>query len=483
MKRNEKFNLHLATNDDGLYFWNRLDFHKLRKMILVFAIMMAVLPLFVSLTVRPWIALIHSVESAKNCFYLVVGEYWYSLVYLMGALMTLCMVIGILQMCNRRAFSGFSFREWILSHWLSLSMLALLIWSIISTFLAKDQESAIWGDWYCHEGLVLYFFYGAFFLCGSWLTGKQMKLLAEVMAAVCTVTGILTITQGRFFPWLFYLENHQSAMFHQYNHYGYYLSICIPLVMGLALQDTSKNVFLRLLRLMELWLIFNAMAVNSVRGSFLAVVVVVICFNLYVFILKRELIGRMLFLDALFFGTIFLLNTGSDLGSRLAGLAGGLAEVSGASGEDKQAAIDSLGSSRGMLWRYGLQFMMEKPVFGFGPGNLMEPYTLVESHTSSPHNDLILIGASMGIPAVIFYVSGLAGHLAGYLRHIRQMSVFEVTMFAAMGGYLLGSFVGVSIYYTSSYYFLLLGCTYGIYRSKFRESRKTEKTSEDVQKV
>ena len=47
MKIGQKWNLHVASNEDGMYFWDRVDFARVQKAIVVLAIIMVCLPVFV----------------------------------------------------------------------------------------------------------------------------------------------------------------------------------------------------------------------------------------------------------------------------------------------------------------------------------------------------------------------------------------------------------------------------------------------------
>ena len=462
-KREKKINFHLASNDDGLFFWDRVRFSTIQKWILALAIVLAVLPIFVSITVKPWLVMIRGREAANFVFFMIAGEYWFSLVYILGAAMGFFLLLGALQKYKGCRLTCLGQKKWLLSHWLCINMLLLLIWSFLSYSQAADKELALWGDYYCHEGMLLFLFYAVFFLAGSWLNGKQMKITAEILTAVCAFTGVLVITKGELIPGLFYMDNNREVMFHQYNHYGYFLAICAPLAMGLTLQDEKPSILLGMVRTAELWLIFNAMAVNETRGSFLAVVCVLIFWNFYIFILRKDLIKRLLMLDVLFVITFAFMNIGSQLLVRFGRLAENFENL--ATAENKQEAFDQVGTLRGMLWRHGMEFAAEKPLFGYGPGNLEVPYSRVNSETFSPHSDVVLIAASLGFPALYFYLSGLAGHLVGFFRYVKSMSVFEVTVYASVAGYLASSLTGVSMFYTAPYYFLMLGFSYGIYRS------------------
>ena len=115
--------------------------------------------------------------------------------------------------------------------------------------------------------------------------------------------------------------------------------------------------------------------------------------------------------DLIFIGAILHFNTGSTLLDRMVLLAHQL-EAS----RESTAALNNLGSNRWFLWRLGVKYALEKPLFGYGPENLGHLYYTISPDLSDrPHNELIQIAASLGIPALGFYLVGLGSLLHGLL--------------------------------------------------------------------
>ena len=264
-------------------------------------------------------------------------------------------------------------------------------------------------------------------------------------------------------------------MFHQYNHYGYFLAICFPVCFGLALQDGKVRLPLRLLRLGEFWLICNAVAFNSVRGSFVAILAALAGWNLAVLIGHRSQWKRLLLLDLVFAVTILWLNTGSTLLERMDFLFREVGQVqqslpSAAEGE-LTAAIDNLGTERVLLWRLGIQFALEKPLFGYGPDNLGQLYSAVRYNLPDrPHNELIQFAASLGFPALAFYLTAIGSLVTAFFRSFRRLSLFDLALFASVGGYLVSSMFGNTMYYTTPYYIMMLAFTWQICKNRRAEN-------------
>ena len=481
MKRN-KINLHISQNDDGLYFWDRIDPSKLEMCMTILAAILISLPVIVSLTVRLWIYTMKGADGARLCDSSVVNQYWHSLVYFTGALMGACIVFNAAKRYSFRSLSCLREKKWYLSHWLGLNLFFLLVWSVISGFLAQDWNLSLWGDYYCHEGVLLFSFYAFFFLAGTWLQPGHRKFLLELLAVIASVMGVCSIVAVNYTPHILFIKDMESAVFHNRNHYGYFGAVCAPLIIGLTLQDRNTSKILKAGRYMEMWLIFNGLMCSNTRGAFLAVEITLICWNIYIFLMRKDLKRKMIAIDVLFLLTAIFLNFGTLMFLRLETLWQDLIALF--SGAGRKKPLDTLGTGRMRLWKYGMQFACEKPLFGYGPGNLEIPYSRTECQYFSPHNDLVLIVASMGFPAVYFYLSGLTAHLRGFFRYVKGMTILDVTMYAVVGSYLISSFVGTSMYYTTPYYFLFLGFSYSVYKHHYAEAQadllpKSEPESEE----
>ena len=344
---------------------------------------------------------------------------------------------------------------------LPIGLLLMLVWSIPSALLSNNLKLCFLGDGYRHEGVLTYCVYALVFAGALQVSEKHMRWVAEVLCATCAFTGILVITAGQIFPGLFYLNSVlQAAMFHNSNHYGYYLAICFPICFGLILEESNPNIFRRIVRLAEFWLICNAIAFSNCRGSFLANVAAVIGWNICVFVQHKQKWKKCLVLDLLFVLTILVLHTESGLMSRMYTMIMELLQIQQAQSIED---LNTMGSNRGLYWRYGIQFALERPLFGYGPDNLGYKYTEIRSGLlDRPHNELIQFAASLGFPALIFYVTAIGNHVAAFFRCFRKLNLFHLALFASVGSYLVSSMFGNTMYYTTVYYIMILAFTYRI---------------------
>ena len=110
-----------------------------------------------------------------------------------------------------------------------------------------------------------------------------------------------------------------------------------------------------------------------------------------------------------------------------------------------------------LLWKYGLQFFMERPIFGYGPENLETKY--LENHISQdrPHNLLIQLATTSGLPGLLLYISAICVILWKSLKKLDMKNQLHVTFMFVVITYLISAMFGNSMYYTSPYFFILLG--------------------------
>lgn len=108
-----------------------------------------------------------------------------------------------------------------------------------------------------------------------------------------------------------------------------------------------------------------------------------------------------------------------------------------------------------------IKFVVEKPMFGYGPENLGARYLAEGIAHDRPHNEFIQIAASLGIPALLFYILALLKNFSTLFINRKSLTITTITLNAIIVAYLVSSFFGNTMFYTSPFYFMLLGITMG----------------------
>jgi hypothetical protein len=69
------------------------------------------------------------------------------------------------------------------------------------------------------------------------------------------------------------------------------------------------------------------------------------------------------------------------------------------------------------------------------------------------------LAASLGIPAALFYIIAIASYFLLLLKNRRKLNAAAFGCYGITFSYLVSSMFGVSIFYTTPFYFMFLGLT------------------------
>lgn len=348
-------------------------------------------------------------------------------------------------------------------------LLLLLPWSLASALLSDDPARSLWGDPYRQDGFLAYLAYAGLFSCGVLVRSPERRhRLMTRFAGVATGLSILSLLP----PWPI-LERigirPGMGVFMNTNHFAYYLCLSILAALLLFMSDRTDSLPVRASRLPAgvsrlLWLaafgIQSAALVNNGSlGPYLAVVIALAAAGVLLRFggehgrLRPLLPAYGLFLAVTVAETLLKSGLSRDMSTLVNDTGLILA------GSD---AADGAGSGRWVLWVRALDFVVERPLFGFGPDNLGARYALEGIGIDRPHNEVLQVAASLGVPALLLYLSALAVHGRRFFLRLGRLPVSTRLLFAALAAYLLSSMTGNSMYYTTPFFFLALGLSVGM---------------------
>ena len=236
----------------------------------------------------------------------------------------------------------------------------------------------------------------------------------------------------------------------------------MSLMCTLLLFITEKKSILKLVFRIAIFAIITAALVeNGSLGPYLAVIVGLICSVILAIWLDKKLLKRVVIMVTIFISITIIMNISNNhLYKDLKILKGDISKIANESSD-----VGKAGTGRWILWVNGVRFISEKPIFGYGPDNLREQYAKVKISTDRPHNEIIQFAASLGIPAAIFYVIALAVHFGVFFKHRNQISRLEIGILCTIIAYLASSVFGNTMYYTSPFYFMILGISGGMQKA------------------
>lgn len=437
----------LNTFEDLLYF---LQSKKISLICLIILIYLTVIPLFSSISFFNsefiFIDDITLLLSTKFSY----CDHWYRLQW--TVLILSLLFIG--YSFAKAYYSGLSLKEWIKKHKAVSCFGVVLVLAFISFLLSSNHQRSFFGTGYRHDGFLSYIMYLGVFCMAIWLNNKHRRILCEVFVAVGCIMGLLLIFPCDLFTT--WGSGTYATVFCQYTHFGSFMSMCIPCGMYLFLTD--KGGLIRMLRIAQVWLLFNTMMVNATRATAVAVGGVFILINVWGFVWDKSKRKAVIVLDILLFLTIVFLNTDAHLSERAKDNLDVAEQIvlRENGGSDIEALLDRLTSYRYTMWKKAAGYSLEKPLFGWGPDNLGELYYADGlSFTDRPHNEFIQIGASLGIPCLIMYCLGLFNWLIDMFKKKDMICIVCI-------GYLICSVFSNSMFYTTPYFYMFLGLTYGI---------------------
>lgn len=386
-----------------------------------------------------------------------IAIYWNEILQTIGFLGCILGIIVFSKSILKAKNEKISMKQYLKNNLFTLFLFLMLFWSIFSCLACDNIAISFYGNVYRQEGLLTYFIYYGIFCCGYVVRNKRfVRYILEFFTLSAAVLSILMIINSKT------LNNRlgltvDSAIFFNANHFAYYL--CMSLMCALLVFATEKKSTPRLiLRIVIFAVIAAALVKNKSLGPYLAVIVGLICSVILTIWLDKKLLKRVLAAVVVFISVTFIMNISDNhlykdiniLGSDTVKIAEG-------------SEISPVGSAnRWLLWMNGLRFVIEKPLFGYGPDNLGDQYAKVHLGFDRPHNELIQFAASLGIPAALFYIIAMAIHFIVFLRQRKQVSTVEIGILCTVIAYLASSMFGNTMYYTSPFFFMILGLSGGM---------------------
>lgn len=423
------------------------------------------------------------IKGAGLSSYLMAGLHWAFILWQLGMFGFLLGIVALsksLLAARRAAAPGDGggtepqaqspwLWPWLRSHSVPALLALLLLWSTISCFCSSNIPQSFLGRQYVRDGLFTYYAYAGIFLCAYIVRRRRYaRILMEAMVAVAALLAFFTALDLNVINYFFVMEN-DCSVFYNINHYGYYLCLNIMVAAMLAVtplpeRDAATEPpaggvrsprLLLLLRLAVVALLTQAMMINYSFGPALAVMGGMALLVIFSACFDRQSLKRALAVVIVFIVVMVGYNAiNGNLSGNFAVLFGDVSKIV----QDDPEAGDA-GSKRWVLWVHAVQFAQEKPLFGYGPENTEDRYAQEDIVMGRPHCIPLQLAISQGIPAMLFYLLALGALTVNFFRRRHRLNSYEIGMFCAVAAWFASSLLGVSMYYTSPFYFTVLGLT------------------------
>jgi O-antigen ligase len=382
---------------------------------------------------------------------------WYKLLMQLG--LSGC-IIGILSLLKniRESRQDNNTKQFFKDRIIAKFLLMMLFWGLISFIISGCNPTYIVGTDYRRDGILTYFIVAGLFSCGYLIRDKKyIKWIMELFTIVALIQSLLIIIDiDAINKQLGLTEN--SSVFFNINHSGYYLCMAVMCALLLYETDEASSRLKSLYRLAAFAIITAALVKNRSLGPYLAAVCAIISSLILAIWLNKGRLKKLIKAIMLFIVVTLIMNiTEGRLYIDLKIL--GLDLFRMFEGEED---ISDIGSGRWILWVRGVRFIGDSPIFGCGPGALMDLYDTVYGDPNRPHNEFIEYAACIGIPGVMYYIMALFIYLKDFVKKRKYVSTFGFALLSVVIAYLVSSLFGVTMYYTSPFFFMIFGLSVGL---------------------
>ncbi len=413
----------------------KIAFYLLCVLVLSPLIRLLISPLFINPT---------TMSFTPNTLYL--GNLWHTLLLQIGYL---SLIVGLLYVIKLRVTkTPFNFKTQLPF----MALIAFMLWSMVAVFFSTNIGLSISGTSYRKEGLITF---GAYlgFISGASLIKERAHLirLAWIFIGAASVLAVLAVLDFTILNQAFTLRQ-RTSVFHNANHYGYYLLMVILVTTTLFIHVKQLKSYQSFTLMLIFALNLLVLLINTSVGPFLGVLVGLTCLTIGMRILIQGTLKHLLIIWALFLGVSLSHNIFTN---HIAQEAKGLSQ-------DVQSVITGdehaprAGSGRWRLWTLSLTYGIDAPLTGQGPDNLGSLYAGDGARNDRPHNEFLQHFASLGIIGFVLYTVTLLSYGVTFVLNLKKTTLLDTAFLAIISGYVVSSLFGNTMYYTTPFYLVLL---------------------------
>lgn len=335
-------------------------------------------------------------------------------------------------------------------------LIIFLIFAILSTLNSSNFMLSLMGSDYRKDGLYSYIAYIGVGLTSMFIMKAKEK---NVIYKLFVIVGmILTIfTRFGLNDFLFPIQNSYNGIFFQFNHFSYFLILCLVCNTCLFITSKGKEAIIYMISYMFM---LELLILNDTFGGYVAILLTTIFVIAYYIIVKKikfKPIILLIIFTLLSFnvsnrdGVIVLKNFNINLGQLQS------VDLSNIDKKEEIEKVKHLGTDRGRLWATCFRIIPKKPILGYGIENVENEFRKDGSDNDKPHNLILGLMVFIGIPGALALLTcfGLV-----VLRNIGKIKEIDDVTFIALAGticYLMSSMFGNSMFYTQPYFSIFFG--------------------------
>lgn len=343
-------------------------------------------------------------------------------------------------------------------------ILLFFIVYIITTFFSSNLKLSIIGNSYRRNGLLTFISYIGIFFYANNLDKREIKTILSSICVVGSILCFLCLMDNLFELYLNFNLYKYSSVFYNPNHFAYYLVIVLSILVGnIVFKENIKNTIINVI---QFFIVFIVFILNNTFGSYLAYISILFLILLFLIKNKRNLLKITTILIITLFLSLTICNSKKEVivlknfDELFSGLQ--LIDKSNShSGSVNEQELYRVGN-RYILWKVGLELIYSKPIVGYGPDNLFSEYVKNGVVEDLPHNEFIQMGATNGVICLILYLFAVISIIFKKHNFTDLTLIITITLI----GYLISSFFGNSMFYTTPYLYVTLGFLYNLKQYK-----------------
>lgn len=285
-----------------------------------------------------------------------------------------------------------------------------MIWTLISCIFSPDRGRAFYGTTYRLDGYVTYLAYAGFFSLSFLLDStKYKKRVLSFFVLFAVINCLIIVLSNNFYCMnIFWIKDYKNGVFLNSNHYGYYLLLAT--ICANFLFVIEEKVYLKIGYLISYIILMYYLIINDTFGVYLAIGITLVIFFIYCLCSKKKRVISSISVIIFIVMSCVVCDNGRNIAfQNVSTLVNDVKKVASIitrseSEGDKKSDVEKAGSGRMALWVNGVKFFLQRPLLGYGPENLEAKYAEVNIDQDRPHNLIIQLATTSGLPGLILYL-------------------------------------------------------------------------------
>lgn len=327
-------------------------------------------------------------------------------------------------------------------------ILIFAILALLSTICSGNIKTAIFGNYNRYEGLLSIYSYLVLYFCSKYFLNYKKITLLKILYAVYIPICLLGIAQYyiklesyKLYP---IFNKNACGTFGNTNFMSSFVSMGLPIFVTTYILNNSK------ISLFTSSIVFFCLVACMARSGWVASILFFVILLIYLIKNRKKEYFKRAFIILMIFGAIFLglyFQKQSVVKNKISVVKNDIAMIT------QNKTQNEIGSGRLQIWKATLELMQKYPILGVGPDNLekgiMKNLTptsidyILKTKIDKAHNEYLQIGVTLGIPALIVYLTFLAVTIIPKLKlALKEKNTFMVL--SAIIVYLAQAFFNIS---------------------------------------